>query len=163
MTLNLFSQTNNGNKTLRVDQEEIVLSRFNGASERDQEYERHRDSYVHGKNNEIHGNVLRKLSMVIFLNDNLDEVYSQPDAQKGMLRLYSKGQSVEGVVDISPRLGRAVLFKSEEMLHKVMSSHKWDNYAVTFYFNQKVDKPPKAHPIPDDWKIFISLASYRDD
>ena len=72
--------------------------------------------------------------MVIFLNDNLDQVYSLPGAQKGMLRLYPKGASVEGVVDISPRLGRAVLFKSEEMLHKVMSSHKWDNYAVTFYF-----------------------------
>ena len=41
----------------------------------------------------------------------------------GMLRLYPNGeklgleQKVEEVVDISPRLGRAVLFKSEEMLH----------------------------------------------
>ena len=55
--------------------------------------------------------------MVIFLNDNLDEVYSFPRAQKGMLRLYPKGEIAEGVVDISPRLGRAVLFKSEEMYH----------------------------------------------
>ena len=61
--------------------------------------------------------VLRKLSMIIFLNDNLDEVYSLPNAKKGMLRLYPKGESIEDVVDISPRLGRAVLFKSEEMLH----------------------------------------------
>ena len=61
--------------------------------------------------------VLRKISMIIFLNDNLDQVESLPNAQKGMLRLYPKGDSVEGVVDISPRLGRAVLFKSEEMLH----------------------------------------------
>ena len=135
LKLNEFSQGNSGDKTLRVDQEEIVISRFNGASQRDQEYERHKDSYNHDKNNEIDGSVLRKLSMVIFLNDNLDEVYSLPDAQKGMLRLYPKWTSAEGVVDISPRLGRAVLFKSEEMLHKVMSSHKWDNYAVTFYFN----------------------------
>ena len=80
-----------------------------------------------------------------------------------MLRLYPKGEkSVDGVVDISPLLGRAVLFKSEEMLHQVMSSHKWDNYAVTVHFNQVVDKPPKPHPIPEDWKIFISIASYRD-
>ena len=113
-----------GDKTLRVDYEEIVLSRFNGASEREKEYERHRDSYVHDKNNEIHGSALRKLSMVIFLNDNIDEVYSLPDAKKGMLRLYNtKRDSVYEDVDISPRLGRAVLFKSEEMLHKVMSSH----------------------------------------
>ena len=73
--------------------------------------------------------------MVIFLNDNLDQVYSLPNAEKGTLRLYTKGFKNKGVVDISPRLGRAVLFKSEEMLHQVMSSHKWDNYAVTFYFN----------------------------
>ena len=51
----------------------------------------------------------------------------------------------------------------EEMLHKVMSSHKWDNYAVTFYFNQIVDKPAKPNPIPEDWKIFVGIASYRDN
>ena len=73
--------------------------------------------------------------MIIFLNDDIDQVYSLPNAQKGMLRMYSKGARAEGVVDISPRLGRAILFKSEDMLHQVMSSHKWDNYAVTFYFN----------------------------
>ena len=44
-----------------------------------------------------------------------------------------------------------------------MSSSEWDNYAVTFYFNQVVDKPPKPHPIPDDWNIFIGIASYRDN
>ena len=33
---------------------------------------------------------MRKLSLVIFLNDNLDEMYSLPEAQKGMLRLYTK-------------------------------------------------------------------------
>ena len=80
----------------------------------------------------------------------------------GMLRLYPNGESIEGVVDISPRMGRAVLFKSEEMLHQAMSTLGWDNYAITFYFNQIVDKPPKPHPIPDDWKIFVSIASYRD-
>ena len=58
---------------------------------------------------------LRKLSMVVFLNENADH--------SDMLRLYTQGQEVtEGVVDISQRIGRAVLFKSEEMLHKVMSS-----------------------------------------
>ena len=120
---------------LRVDEEEIVLTRYNGASSKDLKYHRHKDSYIHDKNNEIHGMALRKLSLVIFLNDDIDEVLSIPDAKKGMLRLYPNGETVEGVVDISPRLGRAVLFKSEEMLHQVMSSHKWDNYAVTIYFN----------------------------
>ena len=117
LRLNKFSQVEYGDKTLRVDEEEIVLSRHNGASNREQTYERHKDSYIHDKNNEIHGTTLRKLSMVIFLNDNIDEVQSLPNAKKGMLRFYPKGESIEGVVDISPRLGRAVLFKSEEMLH----------------------------------------------
>ena len=101
---------------------------------------------------------LRKLSMVVFLNEDIDQV-----EHKGMLRLYTEGRdTVEGIVDISPRLGRAVLFKSEEMLHQVMSSHGLDNYALTIYFTQIVDKPPKPHPIPDYWKIFVSIASYRD-
>ena len=98
---------------MRVDKEEIVLSRFNGASGRDQQYRMHKDSYIHDKHNEIHGKELRKLTMVIFLNDNLDQ-----NEQGGMLRLYSHGALNKiGIVDISPRLGRAVLFKSEEMIH----------------------------------------------
>ena len=56
--------------------------------------------------------------MVVFLNDNFDEVQASPDIHTGMLRLYPKGdKSIDEVVDISPRIGRAVLFKSEEMLH----------------------------------------------
>ena len=94
-----------------------MLSRFNGASIKEKKYYRHKDSYIRNSNNQIHLEKLRKLSMVIFLNDNLDEVYSLPSAQKGMLRLYPNGENAEGVVDISPRLGRAVLFKSEEMYH----------------------------------------------
>ena len=59
--------------------------------------------------------------MVIFLNDNLDNDFLLPDAEIGALRLYPNGdrnsKSFEDVVDIIPRLGRAVLFKSEEMIH----------------------------------------------
>ena len=55
--------------------------------------------------------------MVIFLNDDLDQVKASPDMHTGMLRLYPKGESIDEVVDISPRMGRAVLFKSEDMMH----------------------------------------------
>ena len=72
LKLNEFSQAESGDKTLRVDKEDLVLTRFNGASDREQAYLRHKDSYVHDKNNEIHGSELRKLSLVIFLNDDLD-------------------------------------------------------------------------------------------
>ena len=61
---------------------------------------------------------LRKLTLVVFLNDGLD--IENPDSpKKGGLRLYTKGDSLNGVVDILPRVGRAVLFRSEEVLHKV--------------------------------------------
>ena len=59
---------------------------------------------------------LRKLSLVIFLDEDLNR------EKMGKLRLYTKSDSVEGIVDISPRLGRAVLFKSEEMMHQYISS-----------------------------------------
>ena len=64
-----------GDKTLRVDEEEVVLSRFNGMSIKEKKYHRHKDSYIRNGNNQIHLEKLRKLSMVIFLNDNIDEVY----------------------------------------------------------------------------------------
>ena len=63
---------------------------------------------------------LRKFTLVIFLNDGQD--LANPDAPKdkaGSLRLYTGGDTVDNVVDVHPRIGRAVLFKSEELLHKV--------------------------------------------
>ena len=59
----------------------------------------------------------------------------------GLLRLYPLGEHPEGVVDIVPRLGRAVLFKSEIMLHKMRETLEWDNNMLTIYFNQVVSKP----------------------
>ena len=115
---------------MRVDKEEIVVTRLNGASARKQQYHRHKDSYIHDPNNELDGMALRKLSMVVFLSEDHDQV-----EHKGILRMYTQGRETDhGVVDISPRLGRAVLFKSEEMLHQVMSSHGWDHYVLTIYF-----------------------------
>ena len=76
--------------------------------------------------------------------------------------MYPNGEDVEGIVDIVPRLGRAVLFRSEEMLHMVRPTLGYDNYAVTVYFNQVVHKIPKPHPVPSTWSIFIGIAAYRD-
>ena len=132
--LNAKSQELSGDKTLRVDKQEVVLTRHNGASVRKQSYRRHKDSYVHDINNIDDGQELRKLTLVVFLNDDIEQVRKIEDAGTGMLRLYPNDDEVDGVVDISPRLGRAVLFKSEDMIHQVLSSHKWDNYFVTFHF-----------------------------
>ena len=43
-----------------------------------------------------------------------------------------------------------------------MSSLEHDDYTLTIHFTQIVDKPIEPLPIPDDWSIFISIASYRD-
>ena len=78
---------------------------------------------------------LRKFTMVIFLNDGLD--VANPDSPKdktGSLRLFTNGDKVDGVVDIHPRIGRAVLFKSENLLHKVNPVVGQDNTFLTFYF-----------------------------
>ena len=44
-----------------------------------------------------------------------------------------------------------------------MSSYGWDNYALTVYLNQIVEKTEVEHPIPDDWSIFVGIAVYRDN
>ena len=72
------------------------------------------------------------------MNENLDDDYLIPGAATGALRLYPNddwsSKMLEGVVDVMPRLGRAVLFKSEEMIHQVLPCDKWDNYALTVHF-----------------------------
>ena len=70
--LNQMSQSKYGNKSLRADKEEIVFTRLSSASTKKQKLHRHKDSYIHDPNNELDGMSLRKLSMVIFLNENLD-------------------------------------------------------------------------------------------
>ena len=59
--------------------------------------------------------------MVIFLNDIvIDRADLSPNIKMGALRLYPEfpdGSALHKAVDISPRMGRAVLFKSEDMLH----------------------------------------------
>ena len=92
--LNAKSQSEHGDKRLYVDEEEILLTRYNGASTRKEKYRPHKDSYVHDKNNEVHGESLRKLSLVIFLDDDIAE------EDRGVLRLFPKGDTV---VDISQR------------------------------------------------------------
>ena len=53
----------------------------------------------------------------------------------GSLRLFLEGGNpLNEVYDVIPRLGRAVLLKSEETLHKINPTLEYDNYAATIYF-----------------------------
>ena len=160
--LNKVSQEGDGDRTKRVDKMDFQISRHNGASGIDQNYHIHKDSYKHDPNNEIDGTELRKYTMVVFLNDDLDQVREKSTAKMGSLRLYSVADPLSEVYDVIPRLGRAVLLKSEETLHKINPTLEFDNYAATIYFTQIVKKTPEPHPIPDDWQIFVNIISYRD-
>ena len=52
----------------------------------------------------------------------------------GALRLYLP----TGHTDVVPRLGRAILFKSEIVEHEIRPIRGYDNYALTVWFNQVV-------------------------
>ena len=80
----------------------------------------------------------------------------------GELRLYLPKK----IVDIVPRMGRAVIFKSEVLEHEVRPTLGYDRYAVTVWFNQLVRKPSQQvaaiQLIPEDYSIFVGIPSYRD-
>ena len=70
--------------------------------------------------------------MVIFLNEEgLDKMRESDPLHMGALRIYD----TTGYVDVVPRLGRVVLFKSEIIEHEVRPTLGYDNYAVTVWFN----------------------------
>ena len=70
--------------------------------------------------------------MIIYLNDELDAVKEANQKVKlGELRVYQSDK----IIDIVPRMGRAVLFKSEMVEHEVRPTLGYDRYAVTVWYN----------------------------
>ena len=159
-TLNSLSQdSEEGEKSLRIDTEEIQINRFDGLYDsRKQFFKRHKDSYEKDPNNLDQDEERRKITMVIFLNEDIND---QDTTAQGSLRLFYPDSSTD--VDIVPRMGRAVLFKSETLMHEVLPTLGFDNYAITVWFTQVTKKNvPPPIPIPEDYTIFVSIASYRD-
>ena len=78
----------------------------------------------------------------------------------GALRLFLPTE----YIDIVPRMGRAVLFKSEVIEHEVRPTIGFDNYAITVWFNQiiKKKKSQAPMPIPEDYTLFVGVLAYRD-
>ena len=52
----------------------------------------------------------------------------------GALRLFLPTESTE-YIDVVPRMGRAILFKSEIVEHEVRPTLGYNNYALTIWFN----------------------------
>ena len=79
----------------------------------------------------------------------------------GALRLFLPDK----YIDIVPRMGRAVLFKSEVVEHEVRPTIGYDNYALTVWFNQVVKKKKESlapKTVPEDYTIFVGILAYRD-
>ena len=69
---------------------------------------------------------------MIYLNDELDQLTSEnKKAKLGELRLYLPDQ----ILDVVPRMGRAVIFKSEIIEHEVRPTLGYERYAVTVWFH----------------------------
>ena len=75
--------------------------------------------------------------MLAYFNDDLDQVKANdPKSKLGELRLYL----TDKVIDVVPRLGRVIMFKSESIEHEVRPTLGYDRYAATVWFNQLVRK-----------------------
>jgi len=98
--------------------------------------------------------------VLVYLNNNIDEVreaYQEP--KLGELRLYLP----EKIIDVTPRMGRAIIFKSEVVEHEVRPTSGFDRYAVTVWFNQVCNRPARIpQTIPENYSIFVGIPAYRD-
>ena len=84
---------------------------------------------------------------------------ANPDAKMGELRMYLPDK----IIDVVPRMGRAIIFKAESVEHEVRPTLGYDRYAVTVWFNQICQLPAKVpESIPDNYSIFVGIPSYRD-
>lgn len=94
------------------------------------------------------------MTAITYMNEDLGE-----NEQKGELRLYLKDK----IVDVMPRMGRTIVFKSCILEHEVKPTLGYDRYAITTWLHTtpiELVKPVNA--MPDDGSIFVGIPSYRD-
>jgi len=96
---------------------------------------------------------MRKYTVITYLNDEI------PTENQGQLRLFLDDK----IVDIIPRFGRTILFKSEVVEHEVRPTKGYDRYAITTWFNRI--QPPMVEDKKEevnDGTIFVGIPAYRD-
>jgi Rps23 Pro-64 3,4-dihydroxylase Tpa1-like proline 4-hydroxylase len=64
--------------------------------------------------------------VITYLNEEV------PEKESGDLRLYLEGS----IVDVAPRLGRSVVFKSVRAEHEVRPSVGYDRFALTTWLHE---------------------------
>ena len=83
-------------------------------------------------NNLKKGQKLRKVTVLVYLNPDLEKV--KKPKKLGELRLFLHDK----VIDVVPHIGRVVIFKSEKIEHEVRPTLGYERFAVTVWFNQVV-------------------------
>lgn len=91
-------------------------------------YQRHMDAMNVGR-------IAREYSFILYLNSNWVE------AEGGKLRVFEyDGGSIDGYVDVAPRGGSVVVFKSDKVPHEVLSTSA-KRVAIVGWFHREVDEP----------------------
>lgn len=90
--------------------------------------------------------------MIAYLNPELGP------SKRGELRLYLDDR----IVDVVPRLGRVIVFKSERVEHEVLPTEGYRRFALTTWHRYTHRAPALSLPPVADGKIFVGIPAYRD-
>lgn len=140
--------------------QEIQLAEYDGLKGEESFYLRHKDAFKVDSNNLKPGQKMRKLTVITYLNEDIP---SSRDKQ-GQLRLYTDDK----IIDVAPRLGRTIVFKSENLEHEVRPTLGYERYAITTWFHCQVPaaeaqvEENKGESLDNTSSIFIGIPSYRD-
>lgn len=123
-------------------------------------YLRHKDAFKLDSNNIKDGQKLRKVTVIAYLNPDLDTVLQTKGNKGGDLRLYLSDK----IVDVSPRLGRVIIFMSDKVEHEVKPTVGYQRFALTTWYRHIHKALPISETSTDsgDGRIFIGIPAYRD-
>ena len=130
------------------DGKEVQLAIYPG-EEQPAHYLRHRDAILQDLNNR-QGHQ-RILTIITYLNPELSE-------NQGDLRLYLDSK----IIDVRPRLGRTIVFRSTVVEHEVRPSAGYNRFAVTTWLHDLPVKQIEQKPSDPNGTIFVGIPSYRD-
>ena len=69
------------------------------------------------------------------------------------------------IVDIVPRIGRTIIFKSELVEHEVRPTQGYERFAITTWFSKLLTKDLKLDQkviLKADGSMFVGIPAYRD-
>ena len=116
----------NGVAMNRISKSKIMVSCYDGNGKA---YKRHIDSVQEGS---------LKLTLIYYLNKDYEERYG------GCLRIHKDS----GTLDISPELGKLVIFRSDKLVHEVLPVYN-QRFAFTTWY-MEVPKRKAIKPVDED-------------